>query len=339
MLSSTADHLYWMSRYVERAENTARILDVTSRLALLPSGSQTRDQEWRAPLIITGLLDSFRARCPEVIAPHVLRYMALDLENPSSICSCLMSARENARAVRNTITAEMWESLNFTWLEIRRTGEERIEGAGAREFFDWVKQRSHLFRGITFGTILHDEAFQFIRLGTYLERADNTARILDVKYHILLPSVQDVGGAADYYQWGAVLRSVSAFSAYRKIYRSVIIPRQVAELLILREDMPRSLHACLREIHEILRAINGDAGREARRLAGELHSRLRYGRIEDVFNRGLHQYLTDFLNRINVLGAEVNRAFLWPALELQSQSQTQNQAEGQTQTQTQNQRN
>lgn len=331
MLSSTADHLYWMSRLVERAENTARILDVTSRMALLPAGSESRDQEWRAPLIITGLLESFLARYSEIDARNVVRHMALDTDNPSSICSCLMSARENARAVRSAITAEMWDSLNFTWLELRRTGEERIEGAGAREFFDWIKQRSHLFRGITFGTILHDEAFQFIRLGTYLERADNTARILDVKYHVLLPSVQDVGGAADYYQWGAVLRSVSAFSAYRKIYRNVIIPRQVAELLILRDDMPRSLHACLHEIHEILKEIDGDAGREARRLAGDLHSRLRYGRIEDVFNRGLHQYLTDFLNRINVLGAEINRAFLWPALQAQSQVQSQSQTQTQTQ--------
>jgi uncharacterized alpha-E superfamily protein len=323
MLSSTADHLYWMSRYVERAENTARILDVTSRMALLPAASHSRDQEWQAPLIITGLLESFPARHGEIDARQVLRYMALDSDNPSSICSCLMTARENARAVRSAITVEMWESLNFTWLEIRRSGEERIEGAAAREFFDWVKQRSHLFRGVTFGTLLRDEAFQFIRLGTYLERADNTARILDVKYHVLLPSVQDVGGAADYYQWGAVLRSVSAFNAYRKIYRNVITPRQVAELLILRDDMPRSLHACLNEIHDILRAINGDAGREARRLAGDLHARLHYGRIEDVFNRGLHQYLTDFVSRVNALGAEINRAFLWPENGSQSQSQSQ----------------
>jgi uncharacterized alpha-E superfamily protein len=337
MLSSTADHLYWMARYVERAENTARILDVTSRMALLPAGVQNRNQEWEAPLILTGLYDKFCARFNEIDANNVQRYMALDTENPSSISECWKSARENARAVRGTVTSEMWESLNATWLEMREIGAERLEGAGAREFFDWVKERSHLFRGVTFGTILHDEAFHFIRLGTFLERADNTARILDVKYHILLPSVKAVGGAADYYQWGALLRSVSAFSAYRKIYRNVIKPRQVAELLILREDMPRSLHACLNEIHQILRAINGDAGREARRLAGDLHARLHYGRIEDVFQQGLHQYLTDFLSRINTLGAEITRAFLWPENALQFQNQTQTQTQNQTQAQSQGQ--
>jgi uncharacterized alpha-E superfamily protein len=173
-----------------------------------------------------------------------------------------------------------------------------------------VKERSHLFRGVTAGTILKDTAYSFIRLGTMLERADNTARILDVKYHILLPSLNDVGGAADYYQWGALLRSVSSFEAYRKIYRDVIKPVNVAELLILNSKMPRSLHACANEIEAILEDINGSAGREARRLAGELHASLHYGRVADIFVQGLHEYLTSFLESTSALSQEIRHSYL-----------------------------
>jgi len=195
-------------------------------------------------------------------------------------------------------------------LEFKYINPDQLESGKIGDLFDRVKLRSHLFRGVTVGTSLHDEAYHFIRLGTFLERADNTARILDVKYHILLPSVQDVGGAQDYYQWGALLRSVSAFEAYRKIYRDVIQPRKVAELLILRMDMPRSLHACMDEIHNILNLLPPSAqGAEVRRKAGELHARLHYGRIEDIITSGLHEYLTDFVEQIGLLGQDVNRSF------------------------------
>jgi uncharacterized alpha-E superfamily protein len=192
--------------------------------------------------------------------------------------------------------------------------EDRIYARGISNFFDWVKERSHLFRGVTFGTIRRDEAFHFHRLGTYMERADNTARILDVKYHVLLPSVEDVGGAVDYYQWSAVLRSVSAFEAYRKVYRDVITPLRIAELLILRDDLPRSLVFCLRDVYQILNIVrNGQSG-EATRQAGEIYSSLQFGRIGDIFNVGLHEYLTDFLNSTGRLGEEINRSFFAPTL-------------------------
>ena len=181
------------------------------------------------------------------------------------------------------------------------------------EFFDWVKMRSHLFRGVTFGTMLRDEAYHFIRLGTHLERADNTARILDVKYHTLLPSAADVGGAVDYYQWGALLRSVSGFESYRKIYSDVITPRRVAELLILREDMPRSLHACMNFIHETLEQLCDASSREVERFSGELHAKLHYGKTDDIIRFGLHEYLIDFLARISGLGDEISRHFLVPS--------------------------
>lgn len=304
MLSRIADNLYWMARYMERAENTARMLDIAHRMSLMPTGVLEPSQEWDAPLLITGTHQSYFAKYPVRSEDNVIRYLALDPENTSGILASLESARENARSVRGSITSEMWEDLNATWLEVRDMTLERVKRMGVREFFEWVKSRSHQFRGVTHGTMLRDEAFQFIRLGTFVERADSTARILDVKYHILLPSIREVGGAADYYQWGALLRSVSAFQAYKKIYREQIKPRQVAELLILRDDMPRSLHHCMNEVDEIL-GIIGNPG-EPQRLAGELHAGLHYGRIDDIFAQGLHEYLSSFLARASRLGQEIS---------------------------------
>ncbi len=247
MLSRVASNLYWMSRYVERAENTARVLDVAWRMSLLVKEKRLQDQEWFAPLNITGTLFPFSGRHSTVCTKEVLHFMALDPENPSSILSCALHARENARAVRGSITSEMWEVVNATWLEMQHMTEERMYARGISSFFDWVKERSHLFRGVTSGTLRRDDAWHFSFLGTHMERADSTARILDVKYHVLLPSVADVGGAVDYYQWSAVLRSVSAFESYRKSYRDVITPLRIAELLVLRDDIPRSLHFCMRQ--------------------------------------------------------------------------------------------
>ncbi len=311
MLSRTADNLFWMARHIERAENTARVLDVAHRSSLLPldlDGSEA--YLWYAPLNITGCAQGYEEKYGLARSEAVTRYMALDPENPSSIYSCLKMARENARAVRGAITSEMWEIINATWLELNRKVASDISHEQFPEFFEWVKDRSHLFRGVTLGTILKDIALSFIKLGTFLERADNTARILDVKYHILLPSVNDVGGAADYYQWGSLLKSVSAFEAYRKTYRDVISPQRVAELLILRDDMPRSLHACMNEVESALIDINGASGREARRRAGEQHADLHFGRIEDVIAQGLHEYLSRFLVQTDLLGQEIRKAYL-----------------------------
>ena len=175
-----------------------------------------------------GIAEQFAEHHSEISQDNVIHFMALDEDNPVSIKNSLHAARESARAVRGTITSEMWEALNHTWLQMNGKQMRNIEHDGISSFFEWVKERSHLSRGITYGTLLRDDAFRFLRLGTFLERADNTARILDVKYHILLPSLADVGGAADYYQWGALLRSVSAFDTYRRVYRDVITPRRVA---------------------------------------------------------------------------------------------------------------
>jgi uncharacterized alpha-E superfamily protein len=316
MLSRTANELYWMARHIERAENTARLLDVTYRTSLMPY--QVREpglawaDPWSVPLVTLGLATAYYQRHPELTAENALRFMILDPANTSSIYECLRTARESARAVRGAITSEMYEDLNSAWIEMRSYDYERIQASGVSDFLDWVKMRSHLFRGVTFGTMLRDEAYHFIRLGTHMERADNTARILDTKYHILLPSIDDVGGAVDYYQWASLLQSLSGFESYRKIYSDVIAPRRIAELLILRDDMPRSLHSCMNFIHDTLGILCDAQSRELERQAGELHARLHYARTDDIMEFGLHEYLMEFLEHISELGAEVSRVFLVP---------------------------
>lgn len=311
MLSSTADHLYWMARSMERAENTARMLDVTYRMSLLKHSTLEPAQEWSAMLSISGLREQFAEHHSEISQDNVIHFMALDEDNPVSIKNSLHAARESARAVRGTITSEMWEALNHTWLQMNGKQMRNIEHDGISSFFEWVKERSHLSRGITYGTLLRDDAFRFLRLGTFLERADNTARILDVKYHILLPSLADVGGAADYYQWGALLRSVSAFETYRRVYRDAITPRRVAELLILRADMPRSLHACMESVNQQVEELNGPKSGDLIRLCGRLEGELRYGNIEEIITHGLHEYLTETLDRIYAISDCVNTTYFW----------------------------
>lgn len=313
MLSRTADHLFWMSRYMERAENLARLLDVTWQMSLVPQSAAAANQNWHAVLALNSMEGAFAKQYPAVNAESVLRFMVSDPGNPSSIHSCLRMARENAHAVRGTVTTEMWETMNSTWLEARSQSFEQISAAGVGDYFDWVKMRSALSRGVTVGTLLQDEAFHFIRLGTLLERADNTARILDVKYHVLRPQGDE--GATDFYQWGALLRSVSAFEVYRKAYRDVITPERVAELLILRKDMPRSLLFCLGGVVRNLELVANRQSEETRRCAGLLHAQLKYGRIEDILEQGLHEYLTDFMDRIYALGDGISRDFLVPVPE------------------------
>jgi uncharacterized alpha-E superfamily protein len=316
MLSRTANELYWMARHIERAENTARMLDITYQMSLLPyhvmEPGQSWAEPWAIPLITSGLATAFYQRYSELSEANVLSFMVFDQTNSSSIVSGVYAARESARAVRGAITSEMYEDLNATWLEIKNKNIQSIQAAGVSEFFEWVKTCSHLFRGVTFGTMLRDEGYCFLRLGGFMERADNTARIVDVKYHALLPGIAAVGGAVDYYQWSALLKSVSGLESYRRIYRDVITPVRVAELLILRDDMPRSLHACMNEIYEILTQLCDKSSREAERLAGELHAQLHYGRTETIFASGLHEYLMAFLDKINILGQEINNHFLVP---------------------------
>ena len=317
MLSRQANNMYWMSRQIERAENTARLLDITYGMSLLPyrikDSTQGWDEPWALPLIINGLASDYYASNPgRITSEKVLHFMVMDSNNPSSIFSLMSAARENGRSMRGLLTTEMFEDLNAMWIEMRSRSVAALKEGHLTDFFEWIKTQSHQFRGVTVGTMLRDEAFQFIRLGTFMERADNTVRLLDVKYHTLLPSAADVGGAVDYYQWSALLRSVSALNSYRRIYRDVITPKRVAELLILREDLPRSLHACMNEIYEIVHGLCKRRAMESERLAGELHAQLHFGRVEQIMETGLHEYLMAFLENLHTLGGELNQDFLAP---------------------------
>jgi uncharacterized alpha-E superfamily protein len=306
MLSRVASHLYWLSRYLERAENMARILDVGASLALLSGeGDALAAIE---PLVITDTLDAFDAtglpRTPE----HVARFLAWSPSHPSTIVSCLEASRENARAVRGSITSEMWENINDTWLQLvarRRAGAEPTDAA----FFDWVKERSHLFRGITFATIRRDQPYQFIRLGTFLERADNTARILSVKQATRSTSTGG-DGLTDYYRLSAVLRSVSSLEAYRDTYRDAIDARRVAELLIFDPTLPRSLRFCFDEVVRNLAELPQAPARSARRLAAHMLALLEHGELEDVYGVGLDAFLERFLRNNIRLGEAVHAAYM-----------------------------
>lgn len=311
MLSRTADNLYWLGRYVERAENLARILEVADRMALTPSGGGAHRDEWHSAVVISGCEDGFYKKHDAATAAAVVDYIARDPDNPASIRSCLQRARTNGRAVRAALTRPMWETLNATWLDLD-SREGRIAGGDLRDLLEWVRERALLFHGAVADTMLRDDGHIFLQLGTMLERADNTARLLDVKYHVLLPEDEEVGGGLDFYQWAAVLRGASALGSYAYLYRDGIKPWQVGELLILRPEMPRSLVGCLGVMVELLGQLADLYGRkhECQRLAGEMHSRLRYGRIDTIFRTGLHEYLTAFIQQNNILGLEVSKAYL-----------------------------
>ena len=325
MLSRTADHLFWMARYMERAENTARMLDVNYEAALLPQSADAAEKGWKGLLSISELTSDYAKHYGAVTPGNVMRYMVSDAENGSSIRNCLLAARENARAVRGTLTTEVWETQNQTWLEFQRMVASDSFLRDPSAMFEWVKFRSHLSRGVTVGTMLQDEAFHFLRIGSFLERADNTARLLDVKFHAVESEYygggngqsQSQGGASkdievDFYHWSGILRSVSGFEVYRKVYRNVIRPERVAELLILRPDMPRSLAACMQEVMTNLNRVANEQSADTLRRAGRLQSDLQYGRIDEILATGLHAYLTQFLERVGTLGVGISRDFLVP---------------------------
>jgi uncharacterized alpha-E superfamily protein len=294
------------------------MLDVNYQTSLLPQSSDQAESGWASVLGISGLTQAFRERHDRIDARNVLHFMVRDSTNLSAIVSCLAAARENARAVRGTLTTEVWETTNQTWLEFNRMLRGGEFERDPTALFEWVKFRSHLSRGVTVGTMLQDEALHFIRIGTFLERADNTARLLDVKFHALAGDYfgtwsSDDAPEVDFYHWSAILRSVSAFEIYRKVYRNVIRPDKVAELLILRQSMPRSLHACMNNVVSNLNLVANEHSGETQRRAGRLRSDLQFGSIDEILATGLHAFLTQFLDRVNDIGAGISRDFLVPA--------------------------
>jgi uncharacterized alpha-E superfamily protein len=311
MLSSTAASLYWLGRYVERAGNNARGLQVALRMVSLTGAVAQRDNAWRALLIASGCEPGFIAKDIPLTQENVVRYLAADPENPSSIMSCIEAARRNGRAVRTALTVDMWEAVNETWSQARRCSDETFTPDNLPDFLDWMKSRTVLFNGAYADTMLRDEAWRFVRLGTMLERADNTARVLDVHHHAL-GDIEESGAVA-YLQWQAILRSVSALRAYQWVYHARLEPRRIAELLLLRPELPRSMIACYARIEETLEALaasHGGKRGECHRLVGEAHARLRFARMEDIMAGGLHDFLTRTIDRNIEIGGEIARFYL-----------------------------
>jgi uncharacterized alpha-E superfamily protein len=314
MLSRTADHMYWMSRYIERAESLARLVDAHYRMSLLPHLGETLTQSLSSTMAALQMEEAYSKRHDTVEPRAVFEFVSLDRDYSGSIVSCLRAARENARAVRGSLTSELWETLNSTWLEARSLGARRTPNADIGHFVEWVKERSHLTRGVTVGTMMRDEAFHFTRIGTFLERADSTARILTAHQSDLVPGA-DAGVVPDPYQWSVLLRALSAFEVYRRVYRDVITPFKVAQLLILRDDMPRSLLRCCKEVYQNLKSVANEQSAETERRAGEMHAMLHFTRMEEITAGGLPRFLEQFLARLRDLGDRIASDFLLPPAE------------------------
>jgi uncharacterized alpha-E superfamily protein len=306
MLSRVADSIYWMSRYVERAENVARFVDVNLNLMLdSPSGE---DQQWQPLVNITGDTVDFAKRYHETTQHNVIQFLTFDRDNPNSIISCLRAARESARSVREIISSEMWLQLNSFYLMVNSAAASGKFFESPHEFFTEVKLASHLFTGITDATMTHGEAWHFCRLGRKLERADKTSRILDVKYFILLRSAADVGTPFDDVQWAAVLRSASAFEMYRKRHGRVS-PKSIVEFLLLDQEFPRAIRFCLNAARDSLHAISGTPigtyRKPAEKLLGQLCSDLAYANVDDAMTEGLHQYLDTLQTKMNLVSTGI----------------------------------
>ncbi|HEX8166573.1 MAG TPA: alpha-E domain-containing protein [Beijerinckiaceae bacterium] len=312
MLSRTADNLYWLSRYAERADFVARILDATLRLAALPASYGGERNEWEGAVASAGSLDEFRRLYSVVNEDTVRDFLAFSPNNPSSIASAIETARENARAVRTALTSEMWEAINGAWLELKRFDNAEMNREAFVRFLEWVKGVSLAFDGSAYRTMLRNDAYWFTRLGLAIERADNTARILDVKFHVLLPETESVGGSLDYFQWTTILREVSALTAYHWVYRQSVKPWLVADLLILNRQMPRSLANCYELLVRHLDLIADAYGRRgpSQRLASNMLARLASARIDDIFATGLHEFINEFIEENNRLGAAIAEQYL-----------------------------
>ncbi len=313
MLSRVADSIYWLNRYVERAENVARFVEVNLNLLLdSPSGMA---QQWEPIIWTTGDLSLFRERHGEGAAEKVVRFLSFDTAYPNSIVSCLRSARENARSIREVISSEMWEQVNSFYLMVSEVAESGSlsDLSAVLKFFGDVKLQSHLFAGVMDATMTHNEGWHFGQIGRLIERADKTARILDVKYYILLPSVNYVGSTLDELQWMALLKSASAYEMYRKQGAHRITPNAVADFLILDTEFPRSVRSCIlqaeRSLHQITGTPIGNWRIPVERTMGRLRADLDYVTIEEIFETGLHEYLDGLQSRMNEVDSKIFETF------------------------------
>lgn len=311
MLSRVAHSLYWMSRYIERAENIARLLEVNLQFLLdfQDIDDAAVKDHWGSILASSDNEDLFAKHYDVADNHNVTAFLSFDLRNPSSILACVYSARENARMIRDQISLEMWETINELYLFLKNKDAQAVWAAGPNEFFQQIKRHSHLFQGLIDSTFSRSEGWEFLQFGKFIERASMTTQILDVKYHILLPTAADVGGAVDTAQWQGVLRSASALEAYRRFYVREILPWKVAEFLIFSDSFPRSLHFCVAQVDDLLRRILGESGPRARtdaaRASRALLSDLQTRTIAEVVKEGLHEFLVELQKTLDRIGDEV----------------------------------
>ncbi|MBZ9993761.1 alpha-E domain-containing protein [Mesorhizobium sp. BH1-1-4] len=305
LLGRTANGLYWMNRYIERAENMARLVDAGLRMAL--TRTQSASEEWNSVLLSAGSDATFTQKYQDYTASNVSDFLLRDTSNPSSTMSSIETARYNARMVRTALTRETWESINEAWMALKRMLARPIDERDLPSVLDAIKRETALIRGSFYGTMLRNEIFDFSQLGTYVERADNTARILDVKYYVLLPSISWVGSSLDNYQWESILRSVSAHRSYRWVYDADYKPTNIADYLILNVRMPRSLTFCYRFLAEHLKFLSDDYGERhaCHATAEKTQAMLRAGSIKDIFDAGLHEFLAGFIRDNTRLGDEI----------------------------------
>lgn len=310
MLSRTAENLFWLSRYVERAENMARLMEMGYRMALMPAAASGNRSEWESVLSASGCAAGYDPDAP-LQQEEVANFLIFNRDNSSSILNCFEYARANARAMRTAITAEMWEALNNALMELRRPSMRNLAKNELPEFIDWVKKQGALFRGATDSTILRNDGYDFIRLGTFIERADNTARLLDVKYYVLLPETSMVGDGVDNYQWTTVLRAASSLRAFHWVYRDDYSPHRIAHFLILNPFSPRSLAHCAEQITQHLERLARHYGQRhsVHRQAVEIYSLLTQSDMDEIFSTGLHEFLNDFQGRNRILSLAIADAY------------------------------
>ena len=313
MLSRTAGNLYWVGRYIERADFLSRLIEATLRLASLPSSYGGMTNAWESALEAAWMRDAHAKRGLEVDEFGVGEFLTVDPLNPSSIRRCLEAARANARSVRTALTLEAWEAINGAWLDVQKYGTRLEDREQLVTMLETVKASMLAFDGAAHRTMLRGDAYWFIMLGSAVERADNTARLLDVKYHLLLPRGEKVGGSLDYFQWTTILRTVSALTAYRWVYRETVKPWLIADLLILNRQIPRSLASCYEEILHRLDQLSTASARRgpAHRLAASGYGHLEAGNIDRIYSNGLHEFLRDFIADNNRLGAAIAEQYLF----------------------------
>lgn len=311
MLGRTAQNLFWLSRYVERAENMARLLEVGYRMSLTARREGGASEHLVSMIQAAEVDEAYFAKHEVADIANVAHFMLFDPDNPSSVYSCLLAARTNARSVRTALTTDTWESLNSTWLEYARIKPRSVTGAKLPELLQWIKQASHQFRGALLGTLLRDDGYAFSQAGNLIERADNTARILDMKYYVLLPRADLVGGDVDVQQWTLILRAASAHRSYRHVYHDRYKARNIADYLILRPEMPRSLIYCARGVDQSLLMLAEIYGRrcQAHDAMEDLLAMLEGNDMDRIFQHGLHEFLTEFIARNNGLTEALSQCY------------------------------